>query len=56
VPARGLINVSKYPEDTEVPLFRSRVVCAKCGGRGDRIDVLPNWKEQSERPSLTGKV
>jgi hypothetical protein len=52
----GLIDVSKYPEDTEVPWFRSRVVCAKCGGRGDKIDVRPNWKEQSERPSLTGKV
>jgi hypothetical protein len=40
----GLIDVSKYPEDTEVPWFRSRVVCAKCGGRGNKIDVRPNWK------------
>jgi hypothetical protein len=24
----GLIDVSKYPEDTEVPWFHSRAVCA----------------------------
>jgi hypothetical protein len=24
--------------------------------RGQNIDVRPNWKEQSLRPSLTGKV
>jgi hypothetical protein len=53
---RGLIDVSKYPDDTEVPSFASKVVCAKCGARGRHIDVRPNWKEQSERPSLTGKV
>jgi hypothetical protein len=35
----ALIDVSKYPADTEVPWFRSRVVCAKCGGRGNKIDV-----------------
>jgi hypothetical protein len=28
---------------------------AKCGGRGNKIDVRPNWKEQPERESLTGK-
>ena len=25
--------------------FRRRVVCAKCGDRGNKIDVRPNWKE-----------
>jgi hypothetical protein len=38
--ARGSIHsagsVSGYPADTEVPSFRSRVVCAKCGSRGTR--------------------
>jgi hypothetical protein len=53
---QGVIDVSKYPDDTPVPLFRSRVTCAKCGARGGRIDVRPNWKEQPARPSLTGKV
>jgi hypothetical protein len=38
----GLIDVSSYPTDTEVPWFRSRVVCAKCGSRRDKIDVRPN--------------
>jgi hypothetical protein len=52
----ALIDVSGYPADTEVPSFRSRVVCAKCGSRGNKIDVRPNWKEQPTQPSLTGKV
>jgi hypothetical protein len=51
----ALIDVSSYPPDTEVPWFRSRVVCAKCGGRGHKIDVRPNWKEQPTQSSLTGK-
>ena len=52
----ALIDVSAYLADTEVPWFRSRVVCAKCGGRRDKIDVRPNWKEQPPQGSLTGKV
>jgi len=48
--------VSKYPDDTEVPSFASKVVCAKCGARGSKIDVRPNWKEQPPHESLTGKV
>jgi hypothetical protein len=48
----ALIDVSSYPADTEVPWFRSRVVCAKCGGRGNKIDVRPNWKEQAARPTV----
>jgi hypothetical protein len=40
----------------EVPSFHPRVVCAKCGSRGNKIDVRPNWKEQPTQPSLTGKV
>jgi hypothetical protein len=51
----ALIDVSSYPAETEVPYFRSKVVCAKCGGRGNKIDVRPNWKEQPTQPSLTGK-
>jgi hypothetical protein len=51
----GLIDVSKYPDDVEVPSFGRKVVCAKCGARGQHIDVRPNWKEQPVGPSLTGK-
>ena len=52
----ALIDVPSYPAETEVPWFRTRVVCAKCGGRGNKIDVRPNWKEQPPGQSLTGKV
>jgi hypothetical protein len=47
---QGLVDVSNYPADTEVPWFRSRVKRAKCGGRGNKIDVRPNWKEQQRQP------
>ena len=52
---QAMIDVSSYPAETEVPSFRSRVVCAKRGSRGNKIDVRPNWKEQPPRESLTGK-
>jgi hypothetical protein len=52
---QGLIEVSNYPDDTEVPSFARKAVCAKCGARGRHIDVRPNWKEQPPSESLTGK-
>jgi hypothetical protein len=52
----ALIDVSKYPDDAGVQSFASKVVCAKCGGRGRLIDVRPDWKEQPLHESLTGKV
>jgi hypothetical protein len=36
---QGLIDVSKYPDDVEVPSFAGKVICAKCGARGRHIDV-----------------
>ena len=42
---QAVIDVSSYPGDTLVPWFRSKVVCAKCGARNNRIDVMPNWNE-----------
>jgi hypothetical protein len=39
---QALTDVSSYPAETEVPWFKSRM---KCGGRGNKIDVRPNWKE-----------
>jgi hypothetical protein len=47
---QALIDVSSYPSDTPVPWFRSKFKCAKCGARGQRIDVRPNWKEQLGMP------
>ena len=47
---QALIDVSSYPSDTPVPWFRSKVKCAKCGARGNRIDVRPNWNKQPGMP------
>ena len=33
---QALIDVSKYPGDTPVPWFAGKVVCNKCGPRGNR--------------------
>jgi hypothetical protein len=52
---QGLIDVSSYADDVEVPSFASKIVCAKCGARGRHIDVRPNWKERPPSESLTGK-
>ena len=51
----GLIDVSKFADDVEVPTFVRKVLCAKCGACGPHIDVRPNWKEQPLQ-LLTGKV
>jgi hypothetical protein len=50
----GLVDVSKFADDVEVPSLGYKVVCAKCGARGRHIDVQPNWKEQPSQ-ILTGK-
>jgi hypothetical protein len=45
---QALIDVSKYPDDVEVPSFQCRATCGKCGVRGRRIDVRPNWKRMPD--------
>jgi hypothetical protein len=59
---QAMIEVWSYPADTEFAYFKRRVVCAKCGARGNKINVRPNWKEApgeidgwSGRPSMPGK-
>ena len=52
---QALIDVSNYPAETEVPYFRSKVVCAKCGSRGNKIDVRPNWGAAPQENS-SGKI
>jgi hypothetical protein len=47
---QAIVDVSKYPGDTPVPLFRSKVKCGKRGARNNRIDVRPNWKEKPGMP------
>ena len=48
----ALIDVRSYPAETEIPHFRSHVVCAKCGSRGNKIDVRPNWSFVPSRPAF----
>jgi hypothetical protein len=45
------LDVDSYPDDVLV-LFGPRMVCASCAIIG--ADARPNWREQPERPSLTG--
>lgn len=45
-----LIDVSGYPDVIEVQSFGKRTKCAKCGARGQQIDVRPNWKERAGMP------
>ena len=49
----ALVDVSRYANEVEVPWFRLRVKCGKCGTRN--VDVRPNWKEQPPIESLTGQ-
>ena len=42
---QAVIEVWSYPPETEIAYFKNRVVCAKCGARLNKIDVMPNWKE-----------
>jgi hypothetical protein len=45
-----IFSADDYPGDTELSWFKSRMVCAKCGGK--RLDVQPNWKEKPDRPTM----
>lgn len=47
----GVIDVEQFADDLTVPSFNSRVVCQKCGAKGD---ARPNWKGQPERETLIG--
>jgi hypothetical protein len=47
--------VSSFSGDTPVPWFNSKVKCAKCGARSNRIDVRPNWKEASPVTDWRGR-
>jgi hypothetical protein len=43
---QGLIDVSKYPDDAEVPSFASKIVFAMCGRVVGISTCGQNWKEQ----------
>jgi len=46
------MNVEVSADAIPVPVFGPRMVCTACGIVG--ADARPNWKERSERGSLTG--
>jgi hypothetical protein len=46
------LDVDSYVDDVPVPSFGPRMVCTRCGIIG--ADARTNWREQAERPSLTG--
>ena len=41
----AVIDVWSYLPETTITYFQQRVVCAKCGARRNKINVMPNWKE-----------
>jgi len=43
-----MIEVWSYPADTEFAYFKRRVVCAKCGARGHKIDVAQIGKNSRQ--------
>jgi hypothetical protein len=48
----AVVDVEVLPDGVAVPSFGRRMVCTRCGIIG--ADARPNWREQAERPSLTG--
>lgn len=50
---RAVLDVGGYPADLPIPYFSPRMVCTGCGIIG--ADARPNWLEQPNRESLTGK-
>jgi hypothetical protein len=48
-----IVNVEHLSGDVTVASLGRRMVCTRCGAVG--ADVRPNWLEQPERESLTGK-
>ena len=47
-----VLDVEAWPDHVPVPAFGPWMVCTRCGIIG--ADARPNWKEQAQRPSLTG--
>ncbi len=52
LPPPGGAEGGRWSSDDTVPTFGPRMVCTHCGIVG--ADARPNWKEQSQRESLTG--
>jgi hypothetical protein len=50
---RTIMSADPWPDHVPVPSFGPRMVCTRCGIIG--ADARPNWQEQPQRESLTGK-
>jgi len=48
----AVMSADPWPDNVPVSAFGRRMVCTRCGMIG--ADARPNWKEQPQRPSLTG--
>jgi hypothetical protein len=48
----AVLSAEPWSDHVPVPSFGPRMVCTCCGIIG--ADARPNWREQAERPSLTG--
>jgi hypothetical protein len=48
----AVVDAAPWPDHMPVPSFGPKMVCSRCGIVG--ADARPNWKEQPDRPSLTG--
>jgi hypothetical protein len=50
---QAVLNAGHWPDEVAVPTFGPRMVCTRCGILG--ADARPNWKEQPQRETLTGR-
>ena len=51
---QALIDVWSYPAETEITYFRSRMVCAKCGSRGNKIAAKLERATDAAEPDRQG--
>jgi hypothetical protein len=49
----AVMRVDAFDDRISVPVFGLRMVCTSCGIVG--ADVRSNWKERTQRESLTGR-
>jgi hypothetical protein len=48
----ALLNLDHMSDHVEIHSLDNRLVCNKCGSK--HCNLMPNWREREERPSLTG--
>jgi hypothetical protein len=48
-----LFKADILADEVQIHSIEDYLTCSRCGSRG-KTDVMPNWSERPERPSLTG--